>query len=57
VDIIGIKPAPSDHESNFKKVGAIPREPVEEMKIWMLFKIGVGGRKGGILRHRNATNR
>ena len=22
--IIGIKPAPSDHESNFKKVGAIP---------------------------------
>ena len=24
VDIIGIKPAPGDHESNFKKVGAIP---------------------------------
>ena len=22
VDIIGIKPAPDDHESNFKKVGA-----------------------------------
>ena len=32
VDIIGIKPAPGDHESNFKKVmqlrvGAIPSEP------------------------------
>ena len=24
VDIIGIKPAPGDHESNFMKVGAIP---------------------------------
>ena len=24
VDILGIKPAPGDHESNFKKVGAIP---------------------------------
>jgi hypothetical protein len=24
VDIIGIKSAPGDHESNFKKVGAIP---------------------------------
>ena len=27
VDIIGIKPAPGDHESNLKKVGAIPSEP------------------------------
>jgi hypothetical protein len=26
VDIIGIKPAPDDHESYFKKVGAIPSE-------------------------------
>ena len=26
VDIIGIKPAPCHHESNFKKVGAIPGE-------------------------------
>ena len=26
VDIIGIKPAPDDHESNFKKVGAIPSD-------------------------------
>ena len=25
--MIGIKPAPSDHESNFKKVGAISSEP------------------------------
>ena len=25
--IIGIKPAPGDHESNFKKVGSIPWEP------------------------------
>ena len=24
MDIIGIKPAPGDHESNLKKVGAIP---------------------------------
>ena len=24
VDIIGMKPAPGDQESNFKKVGAIP---------------------------------
>ena len=24
LDIIGIKPAPGDHESNFKEVGAIP---------------------------------
>ena len=27
VDIIEIKPIPGDHESNFKKVGAIPSEP------------------------------
>ena len=27
VDKIGIKRAPGDHESNFKKQGAIPREP------------------------------
>ena len=26
-DIIGIKPAPPERESNFKKVGAIPSEP------------------------------
>ena len=24
VDIVGIKPVPGDHESNFKKMGAIP---------------------------------
>ena len=28
--IIGIKPAPGDHESNFKKEGAIPMEPSKE---------------------------
>ena len=28
MDTIGIKPAPGDHESNFKKVGALPSEPV-----------------------------
>ena len=27
MDIIGIKPTTDDHESNFKKVGAIPSEP------------------------------
>ena len=27
MDIIGIKPHPGDHESNFKKVGAIPSKP------------------------------
>ena len=27
VVIIGIKPAPGDHESNLKKVGAIPSKP------------------------------
>ena len=26
--MIEIKPALGDHESNFKKVGAIPREPL-----------------------------
>ena len=26
MDIIGIKPPPGDHESNFKKKGAIPSE-------------------------------
>ena len=29
VDIIGGKSAPGDHESNFKKVIAIPSEPSE----------------------------
>ena len=27
--MIGIKPAPGDHESNFKIVGAIPSEPLK----------------------------
>ena len=27
MDIIGIKPAPGDHEFHFKKVGAISNEP------------------------------
>ena len=29
LDKIGIKPAPGDHESNFKKVGAISSEPFD----------------------------
>ena len=36
VNIIGVKHAPGDHESNFKEVGAIPSEPkVLNRKIFM----------------------
>ena len=38
MDIIGVKPAPGDQEYNFKKVGAIPCEPlVSNTQKYLLF--------------------
>ena len=39
MDIIGIKPAPGDHESNFLKVGSIPCGCNTNGTIFILFQV------------------
>ena len=46
MDIIGIKPATGDHESSFKKVGAIPCDNYQILEIcykslWFIEKVNI----------------